>query len=196
LIFSWYNVKKANRELQKQKGLQGSQLNGGVTANHRFHLLNSDHRTISRQSAAADHINLRAAAHINIDDWLDPSSPAFRPELDEAIDHYSARIKHDPASRLELVISTAEMQEAAIKFGHNGLLQLDGTFGLCDSRMLLFILLAVDDDYKGSSCPMHLTGAHPVCYRCTGRLSAFLCSHRRQSYPCWIRYRDPHKAAG
>ncbi|KAF4571298.1 hypothetical protein AB1N83_013800 [Pleurotus pulmonarius] len=51
--------------------------------------------------------------------------------------------------RLKVCISTLEMDEAAWKYGHHAQIMLDGTFGVCSSRMLLFISLAVDEEGKG-----------------------------------------------
>jgi len=42
-----------------------------------------------------------------------------------------------------------DMREAAWKYGHGSQLIMDGTFGLCDKRMLLFILMGLDEDHKG-----------------------------------------------
>ncbi|KAF7971659.1 hypothetical protein HWV62_20624 [Athelia sp. TMB] len=41
------------------------------------------------------------------------------------------------------------MDEAAWRYAHGKQLILDGTFGVCSSRLLLFIAMAVDDDGKG-----------------------------------------------
>ncbi len=41
------------------------------------------------------------------------------------------------------------MSEAAWKFGHRSHILLDGTFGVCSSRVLLFIAMVVDDSRRG-----------------------------------------------
>jgi hypothetical protein len=41
------------------------------------------------------------------------------------------------------------MKQAAWKYSHRGQLILDGTFGICDMRVLLFIALGVDEARKG-----------------------------------------------
>jgi len=41
------------------------------------------------------------------------------------------------------------MDDAAWKYGHHEQIILDGTFGICSSRMLLFIAMDVDEDGKG-----------------------------------------------
>jgi hypothetical protein len=46
-------------------------------------------------------------------------------------------------------ISTPEMRAAAWKYGHKSQIILDGTFGLCDHRILCFILMGIDEARKG-----------------------------------------------
>jgi hypothetical protein len=41
------------------------------------------------------------------------------------------------------------MKEAAWKYGHEKQIILDGTFGICNSRILLFIVMAVNKNRKG-----------------------------------------------
>lgn len=82
-----------------------------------------------------------------MDDWLNPDSPNFRADVAEAVFHYSARA--EAGDRFEICISTPEMDEAAWKHVHHLQLVLDGTFGVCSARLLLFIALGVDEDNKG-----------------------------------------------
>src|ERR1700761_1762966 len=54
----------------------------------------------------------------------------------------------DPRTRSrvwQLVVSFT----SAWKFGHENQIILDGTFGICDSRILLFITMVLDDERKG-----------------------------------------------
>lgn len=41
------------------------------------------------------------------------------------------------------------MREASWKYGHNSQIILDGTFGLCDKRLLLFIVMGLDEERRG-----------------------------------------------
>lgn len=41
------------------------------------------------------------------------------------------------------------MDEAAHKYAHHPQLILDGTFGVCSSRLLLFIAMAINEEGKG-----------------------------------------------
>ncbi|KAF8493551.1 hypothetical protein JB92DRAFT_3127297 [Gautieria morchelliformis] len=62
----------------------------------------------------------------NLDNWLNPESTAYKPELAGAVFDYQARVEKD--GRLRICIQTAEMKDAAWKYAHQGQLILDGTF--------------------------------------------------------------------
>jgi len=83
----------------------------------------------------------------NVDTWLDPGSPCYKPELAKAIFYYQAR--YTKTERFRVCIQTEDMKNAAWKYIHDGQLILDGMFGVCDSRLLLFIGLGVDHRGKG-----------------------------------------------
>ena len=51
--------------------------------------------------------------------------------------------------RWELGISTPEQRAAAWKYGHNKVILMDGTFNVSDKRLLLFIVMVLDDSWKG-----------------------------------------------
>ena len=48
-----------------------------------------------------------------------------------------------------LVLATKEQRELAWKFGHNKILHLDKTFGISNKKILLFVLLVLDEQNKG-----------------------------------------------
>ena len=52
-------------------------------------------------------------------------------------------------NRFEISLSTPEMDEAAWRFGHENQILLDGTFGICNKRILLFISMVLDEERKG-----------------------------------------------
>jgi len=85
-------------------------------------------------------------AQYNIDDWLTPSSPSYKPEIASAVFHYAARIEKD--DQLEVCIQTQEMIEAAWNYTHGKQLILDGTFGICNSKVLLFICMEFNEENK------------------------------------------------
>ena len=96
----------------------------------RWTLLPSDSRSLYRRHNLKCGINVKYQPHINIDNWLDRSSPEFQPELAAAIFHYSARSAKD--EQFEVCIATEEMKSATWKYAHGKQLLLDGTFGVCD----------------------------------------------------------------
>lgn len=85
--------------------------------------------------------------HINVDEWLNPDSPQYNITLANAVFHYSARASK--AERLEICVATDEMKAAAWKYGSRSQIMLDGTFGICDKRLLLFIVMGIDEDRHG-----------------------------------------------
>ncbi|KAF8574377.1 hypothetical protein K439DRAFT_1624363 [Ramaria rubella] len=109
-------------------------------------------------------IDVSRLAHYNIDDWLDLNSPAYKPELAAAIFHYRAR--DDQGERFHVCIQTPEMKEAAWKYAHENQVILDGMFGVCDRRILLFIALGIDETGKGIPLAFFLFSA-PTGIRAT-----------------------------
>jgi hypothetical protein len=63
--------------------------------------------------------------------------------------HYSARV--EKGDRFEVCVATNEMKEASWKYGYRSQIILDGTFqvGVCDKRLLLFIVMGVDENKRG-----------------------------------------------
>src|ERR1043165_1314927 len=61
--------------------------------------------------------------------------------IKEVCFHYQTKTKD---SRLEIGLSTKEQRELAWIYGHQNILLLDGTFGICNRKILLFIILILD----------------------------------------------------
>ena len=118
-----------------------------ATANHRYEILPSDFSRLYRRYYRSQGINVDIKPEININNWLDPTSPSFHPTLAQAVFHYTPRT--DKTERFELCISTPEMRSAAIDLVHQKQLVLDGTFGLSTSRLLLWIAMGVDGGNHG-----------------------------------------------
>jgi hypothetical protein len=98
-------------------------------------------------------------AEYNVDAWLDRNSPQYKPELAQAIFHYRAR--KNASQRFQICIQTDDMKKATWRYSHQQQLILDGTFGICDCRVLLFIALGVDEDRKGVPLAFFLFSAPP-----------------------------------
>ncbi|KAL0060694.1 hypothetical protein AAF712_012517 [Marasmius tenuissimus] len=126
-------MQELNRTMIERQEYRGMKDADPLTQNFRYVLRTSDHNTLYRK---------------------------FSRELGEfadAVFHYSARASADEC--FEICISTKDMDEQAWKFVHHNQLVLDGTFGICTSRLLLFIALGVDDQKKGLPVALFLFSA-------------------------------------
>lgn len=140
-------LQKRNLELYQAKLYHDQDEFEPDSANHRYILLKTDLHSLYRKQAASFGINILNPPEDNIDNWLDPCSANFRKELKEAIFYYTARTRAEDQFRV--CIQTSEMKEAAWVFSHKKQMIFDGTFGVCDHRLLLFIAFGVDNHYKG-----------------------------------------------
>ncbi|KAI1781670.1 hypothetical protein LXA43DRAFT_977973 [Ganoderma leucocontextum] len=141
-------------EAENRRMFQASQYPGQPRSiresSYRWLIRKSDTRSLYRQFNRLRGIHTATAAHLNIDDWLDTTSPAYNPAFADAVFHYSPRATKN--ERFEVCIATADMRNAAWRYAHGSQLILDGTFGLCDRKLLLFILMATDE--KGRGVPL------------------------------------------
>ena len=144
-----HTVLQTNLKLYKTpNGYKSQPAEAGLALSRwRWALDPADSRALYRQQQRMQGISTIEPAHVNIHQWLDSASPRAIPELVEAVQHYAARQAKD--DRFELVISTKTMQDAAWNYCHHKQLILDGTFGICNSKVLLFIAMGVDKENRG-----------------------------------------------
>ena len=102
-----------------------------------------DSQVLYRQYNRLIGIQTRECEEINIDNWLNPNSPSYNKTLADAIFHYSPRAKAN--QRFEVCISTPEMKAAAWKYAYKSQIILDSTFGVCTRKLLLLIVMGVDE---------------------------------------------------
>ena len=140
-------IQRLNREIIEKQGYRGMDSYNPKTANTRYQFLPSDNVTLYRKFSRQNGVDVRQRPEYNVHDWMDPLSPNFQQEISNAIFHYSARSERN--ERFQVCIATKEMNTAAWKYAHRSQLVLDGTFGICTSRLLLFIALAQDENRKG-----------------------------------------------
>ena len=100
-----------------------------VTANFRYHFLQTDNSTLYSKYSRSFSINVKKAPQYNLDDWLNPSSHNFISTVHDTIFHYHARAEKN--ERVEVCISTKAMEDTTWKYGHHNQIILDGTFGIC-----------------------------------------------------------------
>jgi hypothetical protein len=117
------------------------------TSPFRYQLRKTDTRSLYRQWNRIAGINVKTRPHTNIHEWLNPRSRQYNKTLADAVFHYSARASKE--GRIEVCIATKDMREAAWKYGHHSQILMDGTFGICDAKILLFIVMGVDDKNHG-----------------------------------------------
>ncbi|KAK7684406.1 hypothetical protein QCA50_012353 [Cerrena zonata] len=126
--------------------------------NVRYEILPGDFsRLYRRHNLEAYGIHIDNRPECNVDDWLNSSSPLYKPDLAQAVFYYMART--DTNDRLKVCISTAEMRDAAWLYCHKKQVVIDGTFGLCSSRLLLWIALGIDETGAGLPVSMFLFSA-------------------------------------
>ncbi|EIW51328.1 uncharacterized protein TRAVEDRAFT_89895, partial [Trametes versicolor FP-101664 SS1] len=140
------NIQELNRKLFRTFAYAG-QPRDMRQSSYRWLLRKSDTRSLYRQFNRIRGINVVQPAHVNVDDWLDSASPAYNAAFAEAVFLYSARATQD--DRFEVCIATKEMKEASWTYAHNSQIILDGTFGLCDKKLLLFIIMGLDAQKRG-----------------------------------------------
>ncbi|KAG8740946.1 hypothetical protein FRC11_015058, partial [Ceratobasidium sp. 423] len=114
---------------------------------YRYLLRHYDTASLYTQYYRAHGIDITQKPHLNIHNWLDSESKTYNPTLAHVIFHYSARTEQN--NRLEICIATDEMKEAAWRYGHQRQILVDGTFGVCDRRILLFIVMGIDEQSRG-----------------------------------------------
>ncbi|KAI0688087.1 hypothetical protein BC835DRAFT_1285489, partial [Cytidiella melzeri] len=111
-----------------------------ATVNHHYNILSLDFNQLYQQHyCKAFSIDIKIAAEHNVNNWLKPDSTHFKPNLHKSVFQYSTCASE--GEQLKISISTPEMQDAAWEFCHKKQLVLDGMFGLCTSRLLVWIAL-------------------------------------------------------
>ena len=117
-----------------------------LVGNERVLLRSKDIANILRSMKMAKlTVNTRKTVQNNLERLLGEN--ASETDIKAAKLHFKAR--HSEDDRLELILSTPDQIAAAWKYGHLRWIHLDGTFGVCKHKILLFILMVVDENNKG-----------------------------------------------
>ncbi|CDO76392.1 hypothetical protein BN946_scf184937.g6 [Trametes cinnabarina] len=140
------DIQDKNRQMFRNCAYRGQppDLRG---SSFRWLMRKSDTRSLYRHFNRLRGVNTAQPSHLNIHEWLNPSSAAYNKGFAAAVFHYSARAAKD--DRFEVCIATPEMKEASWKYAHGSQIILDGTFGLCDKKLLLFIVMGIDEKKRG-----------------------------------------------
>ncbi|KAJ7763028.1 hypothetical protein B0H16DRAFT_1661803 [Mycena metata] len=103
------------------------------------------YRTIARESG----IPQRSTAQDNLHLWFNKEKPQPPdPRFSAACVAYSPYIP-DETDRFSIILMTPEQKLLAWKYGHRRQVLMDLTFGVCNGRALLAIVMAIDDENKG-----------------------------------------------
>lgn len=126
--------------------------------NCRYVILASDFCRLYRQHNLRNFgIDINISPENNVHNWMDSDSPYHKPHIFEAVFKYLPRLER--GDRFKICIATSEMRDAAWQYCHKKQLVLDGTFGLCTSRLLLWIALGVDSSNNGIPVALFLFSA-------------------------------------
>jgi hypothetical protein len=68
-------------------------------------------------------------------------------DIKDACAHYKPRT--DKTDRFEIVLITSKQKELAWQHGHRKMILLDGTFGVCDRKVLLIIIMVLNEHFHG-----------------------------------------------
>ncbi|EKM60296.1 uncharacterized protein PHACADRAFT_189436 [Phanerochaete carnosa HHB-10118-sp] len=140
-------IQERNRTMFHTRGYKSLAGVDLLSAGHRWLLRASDNRSIYRQFNRMQGIKTSTPSHINIDNWIRHGSPLYDRAIADAVFYYSPR--HIREERLKLCIATPQMLDAAWQYAHCSQIILDRTFGICNRKLLLFIVMAVDEEWKG-----------------------------------------------
>lgn len=144
ILNSLTSIQAKNREIFCARGYRDQ---GTEMGRFRFIIRSYDTTSLYRQHWQRQGINTKEQPHVNIHNWLNPKSQGYNHDLRSSIFHYAART--DANDRLEIGIATSDMKQASWRYAHQQQILLDGTFGVCDRRLLLFIVMAVDEQNHG-----------------------------------------------
>ncbi|GJE99378.1 hypothetical protein PsYK624_156320 [Phanerochaete sordida] len=118
-------------------------------ANHRYILTSQDSTLLYQSYRRENGMIQRTRPEDNLDKWFHAENP-MPPihALTEALIHYQPHVPGENDCFM-LLLSTPQQREMAWKFEHKRQLIMDGTFGVCSARLLLFILLVINDCNHG-----------------------------------------------
>ncbi|KAJ9097952.1 hypothetical protein QFC20_006082 [Naganishia adeliensis] len=141
------------RERNGERIEQGSPLYIGINEpnrnSHRYEIKAYDSVTLYRKYYLSLGVGLdpRQQAHVVMHRWMTPGNPGYNEQIALNVPHFESLAVGQ--ERFEAVIITEQMREAAWRFGHRQQMILDGTFGVSQERLLCFILMVVDQNYRG-----------------------------------------------
>ncbi|KAI0640234.1 hypothetical protein C8Q77DRAFT_1226560 [Trametes polyzona] len=178
-------IRNKNLDMLAAQSYHGQRETLAAEANHRYNLLTSDFRGLYRRHYREHfEVDIKTAPEQNVHNWLDPDSKHFKPAIHKAVFNYAARTCDE--ERLKVCISTSEMRKAAWRYCHGAQLILDGTFGLCDSRVLLWIAMGVDETGTGVPVALFLFSARAGAQATHGSYDTAILIELIKSWRDWL----------
>lgn len=123
---------------------------GPVSGDAYFCYVLMDHESTSFYWSICKEIGIpqRSSPQDNMHGWFGPGEKPPSTLFTQSCLSYEA-YEEGVTNRFSIIISTPEMQEKAWQFGHGKQMLMDLTFGFCSGRLLLCILMAINDRNKG-----------------------------------------------
>ncbi|KZT32968.1 hypothetical protein SISSUDRAFT_1037372 [Sistotremastrum suecicum HHB10207 ss-3] len=150
------NIKQKNLEMINACSYRGMD-NPTTSRNYRYLLLTTDSSQLYQQYSSTLGVRTSTPPEHNVHNWISVESPEYKIDIAAAVFHYQPRTKDN--DRLIVCIATPEMVAATWALAHHKQLVFDGTFGVCSSRLLLFIAMGVDKEGKGVPLALFLFSA-------------------------------------
>lgn len=107
LSASFTAVQGCNRKLCEEKLYYGQQTYDPATTDIHYMILPSDSSWLYRKHACLQGVNTSKLPEYNVDNWLNPGSPDYKPTLAQAIFYYNRHTNKD--DRFKICIQTDKM---------------------------------------------------------------------------------------
>lgn len=168
---------------------QRMQTEDPLASNYRYYIRTGDLSRLFRDHLyEAYGIDVEIAAEHNIHNWLNSQSQSFRQSIYSTVFYYAARTsKHE---RFKLCISTPEMREAAWQYCHKQQIVIDGTFGISNCRLLLWIAMGIDELGHGLPVALFLFSASTGAQATHGSYNTAILAELLGAWNTWLGIRD------
>ncbi|KAJ7449970.1 hypothetical protein B0H11DRAFT_1743364, partial [Mycena galericulata] len=135
---------------------------GTISGDHSTRYVLASHETTSLYRTLARERGIpQAPPQDNLHLWFRSDNPQPPdPRLPASCLSYTPHIIGE-TDRFRLIITTPEQKILAWKYGHKQQVLMDLTFGICSGRVLLTILMAIDDENHGVPISAFLFSAKP-----------------------------------
>jgi len=121
---------------------------------HRYTLTRYESTSLYRTLARESGMPQQSGAVGNLEKWFRADNPQPpNPLLTQSCMYYRP-LGDGENDRFILILSTPQQRQLAWKHGHKQQILMDGTFGVCSAKLLVFILMVIDE--RGIGIPVAL----------------------------------------